>query len=125
MEVLLMSLTPIHSQYSIDKLILEHLINECNNQYDDLMKEFSYIEKGHVCYMCKIKELINLDAERFIILFYAILLDIEKNQLSMTSDNLNKKFSEIIKNHNFSYFEALKFGTILKKKDFENLKSWI
>lgn len=63
MEVLLMSLTPIHSQYSIDKLILEHLINECNNQYDDLMKEFSYIEKGHVCYMCKIKELINrLDA---------------------------------------------------------------
>lgn len=76
-------------------------------------------------FLQRIKELINLDAERFLILFYAILLDIEKNQLTITSDNLNIKFSEIINNHNFSYFEALKFGIILKKKDFENLKSWI
>lgn len=104
-------------QKILEKFINEELIIKKIKDKIQRIKGLDFIQK--------IKELINLDAERFIILFYAILLDIEKNQLSMTSDNLNKKFSEIIKNHNFSYFEALKFGTILKKKDFENLKSWI
>lgn len=73
----------------------------------------------------KLSNIISGDGERFLILFYAILLDIEKNQLSITSDNLNKRFSEIVKNHDFSYFEAFKFGIILKKKDFEELTNWI
>jgi transcriptional regulator with XRE-family HTH domain len=111
--------------------------NQSENEFQKILEKFTNEEliikkiknkiqriKG-LNFLEKLKELINFDAGRFLILFYGILLDIEKNQLTLTSDNLNIKFSEIINNHNFSYFEALKFGVILKKKDFEELKDWV
>lgn len=73
----------------------------------------------------KLRDLANGDSERMLILFYAILLDIEKNNLLITNDNLNIKLSKIIDSHDFSYFDTLKFGIICTKKDFSNLKSWI
>ena len=73
----------------------------------------------------KLRDLANGDSERMLILFYAILLDLEKNKLLITNDNLNIKFSEIIDKHDFSYFDTLKFGIISTKKDFSNLKNWI
>ena len=73
----------------------------------------------------KLRDLANGDSERMLILFYAILLDLEKNKLLITNDNLSIKFSEIIDRHDFSYFDTLKFGIISTKKDFSNLKNWI
>ena len=73
----------------------------------------------------KLRDLANGDSERMLILFYAILLDLEKNKLLITNDNLSIKFSEIIDKHDFSYFDTLKFGIISTKKDFSNLKNWI
>ncbi len=104
-------------QSIIDKFLSEELLIKKIKNKIQRVKGLTLLQK--------MKELINWDGERFLILFYAILLDIEKNQLSITSDNLNKRFSEIVKNHDFSYFEAAKFGIILKKKDFEELTNWI
>ena len=104
-------------QSIIDKFLSEELLIKKIKNKIQRVKGLTLLQK--------MKELINWDGERFLILFYAILLDIEKNQLSITSDNLNKRFSEIVKNHDFSYFETLKFGIILKKKDFEELTNWI
>lgn len=73
----------------------------------------------------KLRDLANGNSERMLILFYAILLDLEKNKLLITNDNLSIKFSEIIDRHDFSYFDTLKFGIISTKKDFSNLKNWI
>ncbi|AXH16504.1 hypothetical protein AMYT_a0206 (plasmid) [Malaciobacter mytili LMG 24559] len=81
--------------------------------------------KKNIEFLEKLRELANGDSERMIILFYAILLDLEKNKLLITNDNLNIKFSEIIEKHNFSYFDTLKFGIIFTKKDLSNLKNWI
>lgn len=104
-------------QSIIDKFLSEELLIKKIKNKIQRVKGLTLLQK--------MKELINWDGERFLILFYAILLDIEKNQLNITSDNLNKRFSEIVKNHDFSYFEAAKFGIILKKKDFEELTNWI
>lgn len=141
-------LTHIDTKVSIDKLVYGYnsicfkaqtlaIENQSENELQKIIEKFTKEEllikkikdkiqrvKG-LTLLQKMKELINWDGERFLILFYAILLDIEKNQLSITSDNLNKRFSEILKNHDFSYFEAAKFGIILKKKDFEELTNWI
>ena len=73
----------------------------------------------------KLRDLANGNSERMLILFYAILLDLKKNKLLITNDNLSIKFSEIIDRHDFSYFDTLKFGIISTKKDFSNLKNWI
>ncbi|AXH16470.1 transcriptional regulator, XRE family (plasmid) [Malaciobacter mytili LMG 24559] len=81
--------------------------------------------KKNIEFLEKLRELANGDSERMIILFYAILLDLEKNKLLITNDNLNIKFSEIIEKHDFSYFDTLKFGIIFTKKDLSNLKNWI
>lgn len=104
-------------QSIIDKFLSEELLIKKIKNKIQRVKGLTLLQK--------MKELINWDGERFLILFYAIILDIEKNQLNITSDNLNKRFSEIVKNHDFSYFEAAKFGIILKKKDFEELTNWI
>lgn len=141
-------LTHIDTKVSIDMLVYGYnsnsfkaqtlaIENQSENEFQKILEKFTNEEliikkiknkiqriKG-LNFLEKLKELINFDAGRFLILFYGILLDIEKNQLTLTSDNLNIKFSEIINNHNFSYFEALKFGVILKKKDFEELKDWV
>lgn len=92
------------------------LIYEIKNKVQRL-KNLEFLEK--------LKEIMHGDNERMLILFYAILLNLEKNNLSITTENLNEKFVDIINNYTFNYFETLKFGIFATKKDFTNLKNWI
>lgn len=101
----------------LDKFLAEELIVKKLKNKIQRIKNLEFLEK--------LRDLANGDSERMLILFYAILLDLEKNKLLITNDNLNIKFSEIIEKHDFSYFDTLKFGIISTKKDFSNLKNWI
>jgi transcriptional regulator with XRE-family HTH domain len=101
----------------LDKFLSEELTLKRIKVKIQRIKNLEFLEK--------LRDLANGDSERMLILFYAILLDLEKNKLLITNDNLSIKFSEIIDKHDFSYFDTLKFGIICTKKDFSNLKNWI
>lgn len=101
----------------LDKFLTEESIVKKLKTKIQRIKNLEFLER--------LRDLANGDSERMLILFYAILLDLEKNKLLITNDNLNIKFSEIIEKHDFSYFDTLKFGIISTKKDFSNLKNWI
>lgn len=104
-------------QSILDKFLSEELTLKKIKVKIQRIKNLEFLEK--------LKDIMNGDSERMLILFYAILLDLEKNKLLITNDNLSIKFSEIIDKHDFSYFDTLKFGIISTKKDFSNLKNWI
>jgi len=66
---------------------------------------------------------LNGDAERMLILLYAFLNHLEKSKIQ-TSENLNSKFVTALKEFPFSKINGLKYGVILKDRDFKQLENF-
>lgn len=102
------------------KLILQNFID--SKTVMSVLKEKIQRIKGQT-FMEKLLASLNGDAERMLILLYAFLNHLKKANLQ-TSEDINAKFTVALKEFPFSKINGLKYGVILKDRDFENLQNF-